>query len=84
MAKPKRVIWTVEWSEKKGCYNVKRAGTIYAARVKQADAIKRAAEMCEIELRDKGTLSELRIRTKSTGRWRTPRTYGQDPRRSKG
>jgi hypothetical protein len=78
-----RVIWVVEYNRDEKCWRIKRGKVVYGGRVKKVDAVARAAEMCNIELRDRGELSELRIRNKD-GTWRTPRTYGDDPRDSKG
>lgn len=86
-----RVIWIVEYNKAKQCWEGKRrspgkrnAFVPYVARVAKSACVKRAAEMCEIELREHGTLSELRIRNKSDGKFRNPRTYGADPKRSRG
>lgn len=82
-----RVRWEVRWLTAPDNWNVYRDGEYLVRYSTKALAVRVAAEMCRNALAQDGTLSELYIKTKagrigkgSSGR----RTYGKDPRGSKG
>lgn len=81
--KPGRVRWFVEYDKTEKVWNGKRERVTYVVRTTKAAAVRQTADFCEIKLREAGELSELLIRNKD-GTFRTPRTYGDDPKRSKG
>jgi hypothetical protein len=80
----RRYKWFVDHNAKTGMWSIKKGRVLYAARKTKREAVARAAELCSWHLENKQELSELLIRNKASGQWHAPRTYGSDPRKSKG
>lgn len=81
--KPGRVRWIVQYSKTSKYWLGQREGLTYVIKSTKAACVAQTADFCEIEWREKQQRSELLIRNKD-GTFRTPRTYGDDPRKSKG
>lgn len=83
----KRIRWSVKWDAKKGRWQVRQGTELKFDLRAKSLAIQGAAAECNIRHRASGECSELfiynkngRIGTGSSGR----RTYGKDPKGSKG
>jgi hypothetical protein len=82
----KRIIFRVQWNRSNGLWHILRDGELVdltGTRPVKRDAIQRAAEYCRDMLESEGTPSQLVVHSKN-GRICFERTYGNDPRRSKG
>lgn len=77
----RRQIVTVSYSKRSG-WTWKGIGG-QGGRDTKAEAVREAVELCRSELRRNGIRSELRIKGKD-GKIQDCRTYGEDPRRTKG
>jgi hypothetical protein len=75
-----RARWTVLWV--RNAWFVRRGPNTVALWTKKADAVQQAARLAR-EHRTAGGLAQVVIRGKD-GRIQTERTYGADPRRTKG
>ena len=85
MSKPKRIRWEVRWDRKIGewgiwCYPI---GNLDRYHRLKRNAVKSAAKSCRECLAEFGELSELTIKRKD-GTIQDKRTYGKDPRRTRG
>lgn len=79
----KRIRWEVRYSRKNNFWIVYRAREIVDYGFWKASAIKYATESCRSCFALRLELSELTIKRKD-GTIQDKRTYGRDPRRSKG
>lgn len=77
-----RRIVTVQWVRNRGLGFWRATNVRHLHFTRKDRAVKAAAAECRRAL-ERGELSELRIKGKS-GRIQDARTYGADPRRSKG
>lgn len=80
----KREVWSVRWDKSSRWWHVvdHLRNVIYSYRVK-AVAVSTAASECRGVWEGGGNLAQLRVFNKN-GRIAFERTYGKDPRRTKG
>jgi hypothetical protein len=79
----KRVRWEVRYDKRVFCWRVFRQKESVAAWSLKANAIHATSQVCRERLRAFGELSELTIKKKN-GQIQDKRTYGKDPRGTKG
>ena len=78
----KRIRWEVRFSRKDGYWSIWRERALFDTFRFKAYAVKRAAEHCRTYYYG-GELSELTIKRRD-GTIQDKRTYGADPRRTRG
>jgi Zn-finger nucleic acid-binding protein len=86
-AKMKRIRWEVRYDKSRQCWSIFRDREWTDGWSTKCRAVKYSAYCCRVNWTDRGELSELTIKNKngqigkgSSGR----RTYGKDPRGTKG
>jgi Uncharacterized protein conserved in bacteria (DUF2188) len=82
----KRILWEVRWNAtylKGGCWLIYLAGVVTGVAKTKAGAVDLAASECKRQWEDMKILSELTIKKKN-GQIQDKRTYGKDPRGTKG